>query len=537
MARLRVRIELNRRMAGVPLDKMASVVEETRKFFYLLAEDVHIEAERGEWLASDFDAESLNFTAEYGGAVSPQQVQAFGAAFSGATSLRRATIAQFTRIADFLGEDELVGFGLYPDDQEPEPTEWRCLSKRDAMRFGEEIKLLAEAAGEQAPETQLPAVMNGSVAGRRLFKDRREREALAADPAKFIRDLESNLSRRIGVLEGEIAEQSRKMQQISSAPDVTEERFQKLLSAMETFWAQAPRQFPLLAAPQTSPQTAPAPMAAAVAETPLIAEPPAAAPAERVVEAPPIAEVPAVVEAPSIAEAQAVIEASPAAAGPPAPETAPPSDVAPAPAEAPAQVPAKSEVSEPILPAPLPQPRGWSVLGAAIAAAAAIVIGLAFPAMQRQWTRFNSVELMPMVKPKPPAAPALPAPAAEAVHQAAPAPRPQAETPSMTSAVRTVAARSSEPFVGPLIPLEIPARVKSKIQAEVRVDVVVAIDQEGNVTGAHITSTKGERARLLETEALRAARQSRFRPAREGEKTVPSQMILTFLFKPDSTEF
>src|SRR6202522_976063 len=291
MARLRVRIELNRRMAGVPLDKMASVVEETRKFFYLLAEDVHIEAERGEWLASDFDAESLNFTAEYGGAGSPQQVQDFGAAFSGATSLRRATIAQFTRIADFLGEDELVGFALYPDDQEPEPTEWRCLSKRDAMRFGEEIKLLAEAAGEQIQETQLPAVMNGSVAGRRLFKDRRERERLAHDPSKLVpklvRQMESSLSTRIGLLEGEVAEQSKRMQQIGGGPDAAEERFQKLLSAMETFWAQAPRQFPLLAAPQTSPQTAPAPMAAAVAETPLIAEPPAAAPAERVVEAPP----------------------------------------------------------------------------------------------------------------------------------------------------------------------------------------------------------------------------------------------------------
>src|SRR5277367_2807061 len=155
MARLRVRIELNRRMAGVPLDKMASVIEETRKFFFLLAEDVHIESERGEWLASDFDAD-----------------------FSGATSLRRVTIAQFTRIADFLGEDELVGFGLYQSDQETEPTEWRCLSKRDAMRFGDEIKLLAQAAGEQLPETQLPAVINGSIAGRRLFKDRRERETL-----------------------------------------------------------------------------------------------------------------------------------------------------------------------------------------------------------------------------------------------------------------------------------------------------------------------------------------------------------------------
>ena len=89
MARLRVRIELNRRMAGVPLDKMASVVEETRKFFYLLSEDVQIQADRGEWLASDFDAESLNFTAEYAGPVSAEQAHAFGAAFAGATSLRK----------------------------------------------------------------------------------------------------------------------------------------------------------------------------------------------------------------------------------------------------------------------------------------------------------------------------------------------------------------------------------------------------------------------------------------------------------------
>src|SRR6202167_3262988 len=253
MARLRVRIELNRRMAGVPLDKMASVVDETRKFFHLLSEDVEIQADRGEWLASDFDAESLNFTAEYAGPVSAEQAHAFGAAFAGATSLRKTTIAQFTRIAEFLGEDELVGFGLYQTDQEVEPTEWRCLSKRDAMRFGEEIKLLAAAAGEQSSETQLPAVMTGSVAGRRLFKDRREREALAADPSKVVRELESNLSRRIGQLEGEIAEQTRKVQQLTGNPDATEERFQKLLSAMETFWAQAPRQFPQLGAPEATP--------------------------------------------------------------------------------------------------------------------------------------------------------------------------------------------------------------------------------------------------------------------------------------------
>jgi outer membrane biosynthesis protein TonB len=480
MSRLRVRIELNRRMSGVPLDKMASVVEETRKFFHLLSEDVHIEPERGEWLASDFDAESLNFTAEYGGPVSPDQVHAFSAAFSGATSLRRATIAQFTRIADFLGEDELVGFGLYQSDEEADPTEWRCLSKRDAMRFGEEIKLLAAAAGEQLPETQLPAVMNGSIAGRRLFKDRREREALAADPSKLIRDMESNLSRRIGLLEGEIAEQTRKMQQIGDKPDASEERFQKLLSAMETFWAQAPRQFPQLPAPQASP----APEAAPVPQAALPAPEPPAAPSP---------------DPPVQAEAKA-----------PDPTPAPMATLPP-------------------ITSPRPKPRGWTVLGVAAASVLAVLAGLAFPEMQRLWNRFATVEVMPLAKPKPPAAPILPAPA--------PLESQQAQSAALAPSVRTVAARTSEPFIGPLIPLDIPAGVKSKIQSEVRVDVVVAIDEEGKVTGARVTSTKGEKARLLVREALRAAKQSRFRPAREGEKTVQSEMILTFLFRPESSEF
>jgi len=244
------------------MDKLVSVVEETRKFFQLLSEDVQIEAGRGEWVASDFEPVSLNFTAEYSGAVTAEQVRAFGAAFAGATSLRRATIAQFTRIADFLGEDELVGFGLYQSDEETEPSEWRCLSKRDAQRFGQEIQLLAQAAGESQPETSLPAVMNGSVAGRRLFKDRRERETLAADPAKLIREVEANLSRRIGLLEGELAAQTKKLREIGpvqAQPDAADERFKQLLSAMETFWTQAPKQAPLLL-PAPSPVPAPAPV-------------------------------------------------------------------------------------------------------------------------------------------------------------------------------------------------------------------------------------------------------------------------------------
>ncbi len=258
MNRLRVRVELNRRKAGVPMEELVSVVEETRKFFHLLAEDVQIPAERGEWLASQFDPESLNFTAEFHGPASPEQIHAFGSAFGGSTSLRRETIAQFTHIADFIGEDELVGFGLYQSDEESEPSDWRCLSRRDAQRFAGEIQLLAKAAGVAEFDSPLPAV-TGSVGGRRLFKDRREREALAADPSKWIRDVESNLASRIGLLESKLDAQAHQVQGLGNSQEVAEERFLKLLGAMESAWTQAPRQ--LAAAPSAQQIAPPAPPA------------------------------------------------------------------------------------------------------------------------------------------------------------------------------------------------------------------------------------------------------------------------------------
>src|SRR6266478_3294835 len=244
MNRLRVRVELNRRKAGVPMEELVSVVDETRKFFHLLAEDVQIPADRGEWLASNFDPESLNFTAEFDGPASAEQIRAFGSAFGGATSLRRETIAQFTHIADFIGEDELVGFGLYQSDQESEPSDWRCLSRRDALRFADEICLLGKAVGASGSDTSLPVVMNGSVGGRRLFKDRRERDALAVDPAKWIRDVESTLSKRIGLLESQLEAHAHKMHGLGNTQEAADERFLKLLGAMESFWTQAPRQLP-----------------------------------------------------------------------------------------------------------------------------------------------------------------------------------------------------------------------------------------------------------------------------------------------------
>ncbi len=268
MARLRVRVELNRGGVGIPLHKLSSVVKEAEKFFQMLAEDVRIEKDRGEWLAFDFDNESLNFTAEYVGPASPEQVQAFAAAFDGTTSLRRATIAQFTHITDAIGEDELIGFGLYQADHETEPSEWRCLSRRDALRIADEIQVLLGASGEADPvklnqATHLPSVIDPTV-GTRLFKERHDRGAIAAEQSKWplmVREVEASLSKRIARLEGEVADHSLAIQDLKETSGAAEESFRNLLGSVETFCAQATRQLERITPPAQLPAPAPVPAA------------------------------------------------------------------------------------------------------------------------------------------------------------------------------------------------------------------------------------------------------------------------------------
>ncbi len=482
MNRLRVRVELNRRKSGVPLDELVSVVDETRKFFQLLAQDVEIPVERGEWQASNFDPESLNFTAEYSGPASAEQIRAFGSAFGGTTSLRRETIAQFTHIADFIGEDELVGFGLYQSDQESEPSDWRCLSRRDAARFADEICLLGKAAGESGSDTPLPVVMNGSVGGRRLFKDRREREALAIDPAKWIRDVESTLSKRIGLLESQLEAHAHKMHGLGNTQEVADERFLKLLGAMESFWSQAPRQLP------------------------------------------PIGNEPAARWLASSGEGS---------------QTAPGGLLASAPPPPPIKKSRRrwglflaSASTGLILAALVTGTAGqWRLsryidLGRITRPALASSIQ---PVLTTAAIGSSGLKGSDPTQPAGQQTTALPGSA----------PTPTDQSPQIQ--VRKLQAESGD---GPAhrdpgaemmrrISLEVPPDLRAMIREQVLINVTVGIDKRGKVATAEVASTKGEEAGRLTTEALKAAHWFHFRPTWQGGKTVAGKTTLTFVFDPD----
>ena len=236
MSRLRVRIELNRGGVGVPLLKLATVVQHAQSFFRMLGDDVHIDQSQGDWLGFDFDHESLNFTAEFVGAVTQEQVVAFHSAFDGTTPLRRATIAQFARIADAIEEDEVIGFGLYLNEGD-DPGEWRCLSRRDALRIAEEIQVLL-GAGQVGQESHLPVAGDVSTSARYLF-GRRDRSVDAAKLTGSVRELEANLSKRISRLEDEVADHSSHIHDLRSRSIEAEQSMGRLLSAVEGFCEQA----------------------------------------------------------------------------------------------------------------------------------------------------------------------------------------------------------------------------------------------------------------------------------------------------------
>ena len=424
MARLRIRIELNRGGVGVPLHKLASVVDEAQKFFYLLTEDVQIDQTKGEWLGFDFGNESLNFTAEFVGPVSAPQVAAFHAAFDGTTSLRRATISQFARITDAIEQDELIGFGLYLSDEGSEPTEWRCLSRRDALRITEEIQLLIAASDEAERESHLPAVATTG-AGARLFSDRRERGLEAAKWAAYVREVEANVDRRITRVEQVLEGQSGLIEDLHSKSASTEDSVRKLLTAVEGFCAQTTRQLETISAP--------AAFAAAAGAAPPVVEAIPEAPAPDNYTAP--AAEPVIIHAP-IAETIREPEATPVKPLPQQPPVQPQIQPQIQPWTSPAQTARKVQPSRLATMEPgWTQKLDWRLAGGAalLVAGAVIIVAWAW----QNLSSGSSVQRVAATSAPVPSLP-LPAPAAQA-----PPPAPHPQTQQFQAAAKSAAPAST----------------------------------------------------------------------------------------------
>ncbi len=123
MSQLRLRIELNKGGVGISFHKLAQVSVETELFLRMLVEDIDRQI-TGSWVAKDFENNSVDFTAEYVGQITPEQSQACSQALAYVTSeeldysnlddrIRRTTLLQYAKIARHIDADEAIYFRLY----------------------------------------------------------------------------------------------------------------------------------------------------------------------------------------------------------------------------------------------------------------------------------------------------------------------------------------------------------------------------------------------------------------------------------------
>ncbi len=124
MARLRLRLVLNRGRHGAPLAKLGRISEQAEKFLRALATDCNVETRPGEWLAVNFKNGSVEYDAEFQGDVNYGAAQVFSRnlefladfdpeseGFNGTVS--ETTSIEYARIGTLIDPDETVGIGIY----------------------------------------------------------------------------------------------------------------------------------------------------------------------------------------------------------------------------------------------------------------------------------------------------------------------------------------------------------------------------------------------------------------------------------------
>lgn len=146
---LRVKVELNKGRRGISTRKLPKLIQEIGQFLEMLSEDVNITGQSGEWIAVDFHNSSLVYTNEKADPVELPKSREFKAALRSVVGntpdsrLRRATLVQYSRIAEPMDSEEEVHLAIEEDETKeqlevdsPPTEEWLTINKHDALTVG-----------------------------------------------------------------------------------------------------------------------------------------------------------------------------------------------------------------------------------------------------------------------------------------------------------------------------------------------------------------------------------------------------------------
>src|ERR1700683_455133 len=152
MARIKIRLVINKGRHGAPMAKLGKISEQAEKFLRMLAADCEIETHAGEWLAVNFGDGSVAYDAEFQGDVNPGAAQIFTrnleflADFDPDSeglnaAIKPATALEYARIGALIDPDEEIGLGIYaPDAVDTRQPRWRKITYRSTAALKREIE-------------------------------------------------------------------------------------------------------------------------------------------------------------------------------------------------------------------------------------------------------------------------------------------------------------------------------------------------------------------------------------------------------------
>lgn len=173
MAKVKLRVELNKGRRGISLGKLAKITQETLHFLSMVYKDAELPGEPDKWLAVNFDNNSVDFDCESFQDVDLVEVQRANRVLHvvmtndrtsdfAKRAVRDGTRRQYSQIASVIEPDERVTFKLF-NNGDVDPHETHDLTTSVAYQI----------------ELQLPktATYNGEIQGtiHSFFKEERPR--------------------------------------------------------------------------------------------------------------------------------------------------------------------------------------------------------------------------------------------------------------------------------------------------------------------------------------------------------------------------
>lgn len=149
MAKIRVRLELNKGRTGAPLAKLGRIAEQADKFLSSLASDCDIDAKPGEWLAVNFRNGSVSYDAEFQGEVNEAAAEIYSKSLMFVVDfdpdiegtngvVKSRSLLEYSKIGSLIDPDEVIGIGIYhPGSDKPK---WRRISYNNASRIRAQLE-------------------------------------------------------------------------------------------------------------------------------------------------------------------------------------------------------------------------------------------------------------------------------------------------------------------------------------------------------------------------------------------------------------